>query len=89
MAKRKERDCTKCIAYCNMLPGEGYRCGLGFEVAEELARGGGSWGIVVHPSRNACEAVKMPATKKEFVETAAKLGIEWNIDEVADPGDIY
>ena len=26
MAKKKGRDCTECIAYCNMLGGEGYRC---------------------------------------------------------------
>jgi hypothetical protein len=31
----------------------------------------------------------LPTTKEEFVQTAAKLGIEWDIDEVADFDDIY
>ena len=33
MARNKERDCTECIAYWNML--EGDVCGLGFKVAED------------------------------------------------------
>ncbi len=71
MAKKKGRDCTECIAYCNMLGGEGYRCGLGFEV----------------PYENSCSSIELPTTKEEFVQTAAKLGIEWDIDEIADFDD--
>ena len=68
MAKKKGRDCTECIAYCNMLGGEGYRCGLG-------------------PYENSCSSIELPTTKEEFVQTAAKLGIEWDIDEIADFDD--
>ena len=76
MAKKKGRDCTECIAYCNMLGGEGYRCGLGFEVIED-----------VEPYENSCSSIELPTTKEEFVQTAAKLGIEWDIDEIADFDD--
>lgn len=88
MAKKK-RDCTECIAYCNMLGGEGNRCGLGFEVAEDIEGGYGTWNVVIHPFEDSCNLKKLPTTKEEFVETAAKLGIEWDIDEVADLDDIY
>ena len=54
MAKKKGRDCTECIAYCNMLGGEGYRCGLGFEVVEDVEGGFGMWIAVVHPYENSC-----------------------------------
>ena len=89
MAKKKGRDCTECIAYCNMLGGEGYRCGLGFEVVEDVEGGFGMWIAVVHPYENSCSSIELPTTKEEFVQTAAKLGIEWDIDEVADFDDIY
>ena len=89
MAKKKGRDCTECIAYCNMLGGEGYRCGLGFEVVEDVEGGFGMWIAVVHPYENSCSSIELPTTKEEFVQTAAKLGIEWDIDEVADYDDIY
>ena len=52
MAKKKGRDCTECIAYCNMLGGEGYRYGLGFEVVEDVEGGFGMWIAVVHPYEN-------------------------------------
>ena len=44
MVKKKQRDYTKCIAY-NTLRSEGYKCGLGFETAEdlEIVKGGFSW----------------------------------------------
>ena len=89
MAKKKERNCIQCIAYCNMLGGEGYKCGLGFEVMEECEGGFGTWNVVVHPYEDSCCSIELPTTKEEFVETAAKLGIEWDIDEVADFDDIY
>jgi len=88
MAKKK-RDCTECIAYCNMLGGEDYKCGLGFEVVEDIEGGYGTWNVVVHPFEDACNSIELPTTKEGFVETAAKLGIEWDIDEVADRDDIY
>ena len=75
MAKKKGRDCTECIAYCNMLGGEGYRCGLGFEVVEDVEGGFGMWIAVVHPYENSCSSIELPTTKEEFVQTAAKLGI--------------
>ena len=89
MSKKKERDCTECIAYCNMLGGEEYRCGLGFEVVEDIEGGDGIWNVVVHPYKNSCETTELPTTKEEFVKTAAKLGIEWDIDDVADLDDIF
>ena len=45
--------------------------------------------MVIHPFEDSCNLKKLPTTKEEFVETAAKLGIEWDIDEVADLDDIY
>ena len=45
MAKKKTRDCTKCIAYCNMLGGEENLCGLGFEVVEDVEGRYGSWDV--------------------------------------------
>ena len=89
MSKKKERDCAECIAYCNMLGGEGYKCGLGFEVVEDCEGGYGTWHVVVHPADNSCSEIELPVTKEEFVEAAAKRGIEWDIDEVADHDDIY
>ena len=47
------------------------------------------WIAVVHPYENSCSSIELPTTKEEFVQTAAKLGIEWDIDEVADYDDIY
>ena len=89
MAKKKKRDCTKCIAYCNMLGREGYKCGLGFDVIEDIEGGSGTWKVVVHPFEDSCSSIELPTTKKEFVEVAAKLGIEWDIDDVADQNDIF
>ena len=65
MAKKKGRDCTECIAYCNMLGGEGYRCGLGFEVVEDVEGGFGMWIAVVHPYENSCSSIELPTTKEE------------------------
>ena len=89
MSKKKGRDCTECIAYCNMLGGEGYKCGLGFEVVEDCEGGYGTWRVVVHPAENFCSEIELPATKEEFVKAATRRGIEWDIDEVADFDDIY
>ena len=89
MAKKKKRDCTKCIAYCNMLGREGYKCGLGFDVIEDIEGGSGTWKVVVHPFEDSCSPIELPTTKKEFVEVAAKLGIEWDIDDVADQNGIF
>ena len=88
MAKKKRRDCRECIGYNNMLGGEGYKCGLGFEVVEDAEGGYGSWEVVVFPYENACESIELPSTKEEFVETAKKLGIEWDIEEVVDSEDL-
>ena len=79
---KKQRDCTECIAYCNMIGGKDYRCGLGFEVVEEVEGGYGAWEAVVHPYENGCAGIELPKTKEEFVSTAAKLGIMWELDEV-------
>ena len=46
MAKKKRKDCLECIAYCNLLRGSGYMCGLGFEVVEDLEEGKASGGLV-------------------------------------------
>lgn len=80
MARKKKRDCTECIAYCNML--EGDRCGLGFRSMEDIEGGNGGWSVTVHPYDNECEKIELPTTKQEFVDTASTLGIEWGIDEV-------
>lgn len=87
MAKKKTRDCTKCIAYCNMLGGEENLCGLGFEVEEDVEGGYGSWDVVIRPRDNKCEKISMPKTKEEFVEAAGKLGIKWELDEVISIGE--
>ena len=39
------------------------------------------------PYENSCSSIELPTTKEEFVQTAAKLGIEWDIDEIADFDD--
>lgn len=72
-----------------MLGGSSYRCGLGFEVAEDIEGGYGTWGVVAHPVEDKCEAVNMPKTKEEFVNTAAQLGIEWDINDVITEDEIY
>ena len=87
MVKKKQRDCMGCIAYCNMLGGTDNKCGLGFEVVEDIEGGYGRWDVVVHPFEDACNSITLPSTKEEFVETAKKLGIEWDIEEVADSED--
>lgn len=89
MSIKRERDCTECIAYCNMLGGEENKCGLGFKVVEDCEGGYGTWSVVVHPYKNSCSTIELPSTKEEFVEAAAKLGIEWDINEVTDFDDIY
>ena len=50
--------------------------------------GYGSWEDVVYPHENACGSIELPSTKEEFVETAKRLGIDWNIEEVADSDDL-
>lgn len=83
MPGRKRRDCGKCIAYCNMLDGVNYTCGLGFEVSEDMERGrNGSMKIVPRPFEDKCESIPQPKTKEDFVRTAASLGIEWDIEDV-------
>ena len=91
MSRRKEkqhRDCENCIAYYNMLGGREYRCGLGFQVAEEIETDElQRWHMYVRPYQDECEVVPQPKTKEELVMTAKTLGIEWNIDELLDLGD--
>ena len=82
VAKKKHRNCEKCIAFCNMLKGRDYRCGLGFQVMEEMESGDGFLRVVVHPFEDECESISLPNTKEEFVKTAAELVIKWDIDEV-------
>ena len=65
-----------------MLDGEENLCGLGFEVVEDVEGGCGSWDVVIRPRDNKCEKIFLPKTKEEFVETAGKLWIEWELDEV-------
>ena len=86
---KKQRDCTDCIAYLNMLGGEGYKCGLGFEVEEAVEGGYGSWNVVVRPYGNSCENIELPTTGEEFVKSAAELGIEWDIDEVLEEPALF
>ena len=86
-ARKKHRDCTECIAYCNILGGEEYKCGLGFEVSEEIEGGYGTWEVIVKPYNDGCRDVDLPQTKEEFVRTVASLGIEWDLDEVVDSKD--
>ena len=54
---------------------------------EDVEGGFGMWIAVVHPYENSCSSIELPTTKEEFVQTAAKLGIEWDIDEIADFDD--
>ena len=86
----KRRDCNKCIAYINIRPGSGCveKCGLGFEYAEELEETKRGCRIVVRPYEDSCSAIELPATKEDFVKTAAELGIEWDINDVADYDDM-
>ena len=65
-----------------MLDGEENLCGFGFEVVEDVEGGCGSWDVVIRPRDNKCEKIFLPKTKEEFVETAGKLWIEWELDEV-------
>ena len=62
MAKSKRRDCTSCIGYSNMI--EGYKCGLGFEVVEDIEGGYGGWEVKVHTYEDACKKVDIPKTKE-------------------------
>lgn len=84
MRKKKSRDCSKCIAYYNMLSEEENKCGLGFAVAEKAAGGDGSWRVEAFPEDDECYSIELPKTKKAFVKTAESLGIDWNINEVED-----
>lgn len=88
MTKKKRRDCTKCIAYNNMIGGDGYKCGLGFEVVEDIEGGYGSWKVAAFPYEDACGSIELPSTKEEFVKTAKKLGIEWEVEDVVDSEDL-
>ena len=86
--KKQHRDCEDCIAYYNMLGGKEYRCGLGFQVAEEIETDElQRWHMYVRPYQDECEIVPQPKTKEELVMTARSLGIEWDIDEVLDLGE--
>lgn len=84
MGKRKRRDCSKCIAYYNMLGEEENRCGLGFVVAEDAEGGDGTWRVEVFPEDDACYSIEHPKTKNAFVKSAKSLGIDWDINEVED-----
>ena len=85
---KKHRDCEDCIAYYNMLGCREYRCGLGFQVAEEIETDDlQRWHLFVRPYQDECEGVPQPKTKEEFVETARMLGIDWDIDEVVELGE--
>ena len=83
--KKECRNCTECIAYCNML--DGNVCGLGFKVEEVVEGGYGTWNVMVRPYENNCEKINMPETKEDFIKTAAYLGIEWDIDDVLSADD--
>ena len=72
-----------------MLDGEENLCGLGFEVEEDVEGGYGSWDVVIRPHDNKCEKIALPKTKEEFVETAGKLGMGWELDEVISVEEIY
>ena len=85
---KQHRDCENCIAYYNMLGGREYRCGLGFQVAEEIETDElQRWHLYVRPYQDECEVVPQPKTKNEFAATARALGIDWNIDEILDLGE--
>ncbi len=88
MAKKKRRDYSKCIAYNNMLKGEDYKCGLGFDVVEAVEKRNGHLKVVAYPDENACDTVKQPFTKEEFVNIAETLGIKWDIGEVVNQDDL-
>ena len=72
-----KKNCSDCIAYCNMLP-DG-KCGLGFEIEEVMETSAG-FSIAVHPV-DEC-TVAMPRTRKDFVKKAAERGIEWDSGDV-------
>ena len=86
--EKQHRDCEDCIAYYNMLGGREYRCGLGFQVSEEIETDERQrWCMYVRPYQDECEVVPLPKTKEELVETARTLGIDWDINEVLDLGE--
>lgn len=78
MGKKKDRDCSRCIAYYNMLSEEENICGLGFVVAEDAEGGDGSWRVAVFPEDDACYSIAIPRTMRAFVKTAKSLGIDWD-----------
>lgn len=83
MKKKKRRNCIDCMGYCNMLGGGDYRCGLGFEIEELIEGGYGTWGVSAHPFEDKCVILKeLPNTREAFVEIAASLGLNWDIDDV-------
>lgn len=85
---KKHRDCLSCIAYYNMLGGEGYCCGLGYQVEEGAETDDqGRWRFFVRPYQDECKNVPQPKTKEELVLTAKSCGIEWDIDELLDLGE--
>ena len=83
----RNRNCTTCIAYCNMLDGE--LCGLGFPVGEYTETYLDRWQIKVCPVDNLCTCVPKPKTKEEFIRIAKERGIDWDLDEVIDMNDIF
>ena len=83
----RNRDCTTCIAYCNMLDGD--LCGLGFSVHEYAETHLGQWQIKVCPVDNLCTCVPKPKTKEEFIQSAKERGINWDPNEVIDTNDIF
>ena len=63
--KKECKNCTECIAYCNML--DGNVCGLGFKVEEVVEGGYGTWNVMVRPYENNCEKIDLPKTKEDFL----------------------
>jgi hypothetical protein len=87
-AVKQHRDCESCIAYYNILGGREYRCGLGFQIAEEIETDDlQRWHMYIRPYQDECEGVPQSKTKEELVATARTLGIEWDINEVLDLGE--
>ena len=83
------RNCTTCIAYCNMLNRKDNLCGLGFPVQEHLETTRNQWCITVRPVDNLCSCVPKPKSKEEFIQIAKERGIDWDPDDVITIADIF
>lgn len=81
--EKQRRDCEECIAYYNMIGGDDNLCGLGFRVADDIEIDEWQqWHGFYRPYQDECEVIPQPKTTDEFLETARKLGIDWDEDEV-------